>query len=81
MIRDDKIPAAYERLVDALSADILCVGEAEVLATHAGQAGRVAADAVRQAARRWGARTRDDADVPRGLVRDLGTRLHREEKP
>ncbi len=81
MIRDDKIRAAYERLVDALSADMLCVGEAEVLATHAGQAGRVAADAVRQAARCWGARTRDDADVPRGLVRDLGTRLHREEKP
>jgi hypothetical protein len=81
MIRDDKAPAAYERLVDALSADILRVDEAEILATHAGREGRVAADAMRQAARRWEARTRDGEGVPCGLDRDLETRPHREEKP
>lgn len=81
MIRDGRTTAAFERLADALSADILNTDEAEVLASHAGRAGRVVADALRQPIRRGAAEIEDDREVPDDLVRQLTMLPHREGKP
>lgn len=48
----DNILVAHQRLVDALSDDLLCADAAEVLASHTGAEARVIADAMRQAIRR-----------------------------
>ncbi len=78
---DDAASRAYERLVDALSADLLGADEAEVEGSHSGRGARVQADALRQALRRGGADRPADDGLPRDMLRTLTMRPQREGKP
>lgn len=80
MSRDEAVWKSYERLVDALSDDLLGADAAEVEGTHPGRGARVQADAVRQALRRAAAAAPSDDGVPRDMLRRLAMRPHREDK-
>ena len=70
----------YERLVDALSADLLGLDGVEVENSHPGRGARVQADALRQALRRAVASTPPDDRLPRDILRTLTMRPQRENK-
>ena len=80
MTSGDATWTAYERLVDALSTDLLGAGAVEVEESHPGHGARVQADALRQALRRAAASVEPD-DLPRDMLRALTMRPERENKP
>ena len=81
MTSDDTTSDAYERLVDALSADLLGADVVEVEDSHPGRGARVQADALRQALRRAAASAPPDDVLPRDILRTLVMRPQRENKP
>ena len=60
MSRDGEVVRAYERLAAALSSKIVDADHEDVMASHAGRGGRVAAESLRQHIRRIGLARRDD---------------------
>ena len=81
MTRDDRPWNSYERLVDALSTDLLDADASEVEGSHAGRGARVQADALRQALRRAAASAPPDDGLPRDILRQLTLGPQGENKP
>ena len=78
---DDATSRAYERLADALSADLLGADAAEVEGSQSGRGARVQADALRQALRRAAADVPPDDGMPGDMLRILTMRASREHEP
>ena len=81
MSATDESWKGYERLVDALSADLLAADAGEIEGSQTGHGARVQADSLRQALRRAAASAPPDDGLPSDVVRTLVMRPEREDKP